>query len=89
MTSRVASLRLEIKILPDKKGSYSCIGRLKIYSKPLPISHVEEVTNSHPASPNVAKYSWIRNTFSAFALSRYTDPEYLKRLESWGENGQL
>jgi len=26
---------------------------------------------------------------SAFALSRYTDPEYLKRLESWGENGQL
>jgi len=26
---------------------------------------------------------------SAFALSRYNDPEYLKRLESWGENGQL
>jgi len=26
---------------------------------------------------------------SAFAPSRYADPEYLKRLESWGENGQL
>jgi glycine/D-amino acid oxidase-like deaminating enzyme len=26
---------------------------------------------------------------SAFAPSRYEDPEYLKRLENWGENGQL
>jgi glycine/D-amino acid oxidase-like deaminating enzyme len=26
---------------------------------------------------------------SAFAPSRYEDPEYLKRIESWGENGQL
>jgi len=25
----------------------------------------------------------------AFALSRYEDPEYQKRLENWGENGQL
>jgi len=26
---------------------------------------------------------------SAFELSRYDDPEYRKRLENWGENGQL
>jgi glycine/D-amino acid oxidase-like deaminating enzyme len=26
---------------------------------------------------------------SAFALSRYDDPEYMKSLENWGENGQL
>lgn len=26
---------------------------------------------------------------SAFLLSRYADPEYMKRLESWGETGQL
>jgi glycine/D-amino acid oxidase-like deaminating enzyme len=25
----------------------------------------------------------------AFALSRYSDPEYMKRLDNWGENGQL
>jgi len=26
---------------------------------------------------------------SAFALSRYENPEYMKKLENWGENGQL
>jgi len=26
---------------------------------------------------------------SAFELSRYEDAEYTKRLENWGENGQL
>jgi glycine/D-amino acid oxidase-like deaminating enzyme len=25
----------------------------------------------------------------AFRLDRYEDPEYVKRLESWGDSGQL
>lgn len=42
-----------------------------------------ELLAAHIAGERLPDYA------SAFLLSRYDDPEYVKRLESWGEMGQL
>ena len=44
---------------------------------------VGQLLAAHVAGSELPSYA------SAFSLSRYDDPEYQKKLETWGDNGQL
>lgn len=44
---------------------------------------VGDLLTAHVTGSKLPSYA------SAFELSRYANPEYMKRLEKWGENGQL